>query len=116
MTLDQFIQQTLHAVEGQQWWLLASTLVVAVTMAFRVLLAAKVKFLAWFNTNRGGVVAAAFFTIAGGFAHATTAGQAPDLAFWFTVLKVFLGAVGQYVSIRKLITNGVQKTAAGGGQ
>jgi len=101
--MDTWLNSTLTAIEGQQWWLVASSIVVAATWAFRALVARRAGPLAWFATDRGGVLAAAIVTIAGGFAHATAAGQAPDRAFVITSLEVFLGAVGQYATIRRLL-------------
>lgn len=106
MNLSDIVDGSYRAIALHQWWLLASTLVVAVTMLLREGLAVRIGWLDWATTNRGGVIFTALITLLGGFAHATAAGHSPDLTFWLLCLKVFLGAVGQYVSVKRLIQDG----------
>jgi hypothetical protein len=105
MSVEETIDASYTAIANHQWWLLASTLVVALVMFLREA-AKRVGWLEWATTNRGGVIFTALITILGGFAHATAAGHSPDAMFWLLCLKVFLGAVGQYVSVKKLIQDG----------
>jgi hypothetical protein len=87
--------------------MLISTVVVGLTWALRAGVArGSTSWLKWFDTDRGGVILTALVSIAGGFATAAAAGHSPGGGFLLDCLKVFLGAIGQYVAIKKLASPG----------
>lgn len=97
------LQSMFDAVQGRHWWILASTVVVGVTWLLRTGVARKsTSWLAWFDTDRGGVALTAIVSILGGLATALGAEHAPGGEFLLSCLKIFIGAIGQYVAIKKL--------------
>lgn len=99
-----FIAEAFDAVRSKNGWMIGSVLVVLLSWALRFGVRKRTGFLAWFNTDRGGVTLTAIVATLGGFAHATAAGTSPGWPFLLEVLEVWLGAIGMYVAARRLVT------------
>ena len=98
-----FISEAFDAVRSKNGWMIGSVLVVLLSWALRFGVRRRTGFLAWFATDRGGVILTAIVATLGGVAHATAAGHAPGWPLLLEAAEVWLGAIGMYVAARRLM-------------
>ena len=98
-----FISEAFDAVRSKNGWMIGSVLVVLLSWALRFGVRRRTGFLAWFATDRGGVILTAIVATLGGVAHATAAGHAPGWPLLLDAAEVWLVAIGMYVAARRLM-------------